>query len=58
MYHKIAKNDPYTHQYDPDSYVMMSSGSTDALLATPQVSLKKGQKMFGPDWLAAVRKEM
>ena len=37
---------------------MMSSGSTDALLATPQVSLKKGLKMFSPDGLAAVKKEM
>ena len=37
---------------------MMSSGSTDGPLATPQVSLEKRLKMFSHDGLAAVKMEM
>ena len=55
---RTKRGQSYTHRYDPDSYVMMSSGSTDGPLATLQVSLKKGMKMCGHDGLAPVKKEM
>jgi hypothetical protein len=40
---------------DPDSPV---SPATGAHLATPQMSMKRGLKMFGNDGVAAVKKEM
>ena len=49
----------YTHWYNPDKYVMTTATSTDsASVATPQMLLKEGLKVFGVDGMGAVKKEM
>jgi hypothetical protein len=60
-----AKYGPRTERYDmrqrrePDySHLFANTNADEPLVATPQMSMKKGLKMFGEDGVEAVKKEM